>query len=96
MRGGIYPIGGSCKCSLNVTYNYAPFFRKAFADDDGIRCLYGSSGAVTIPLLERAIASLADDATENYWDPTEGNAKRALHGLLAFARLRPDGVWQGD
>ena len=25
---------------------------------------------------------------------TEGNAKRALCGLLAFAQMRPDGVWR--
>ena len=27
---------------------------------------------------------------------TEGNAKRALFGLIALAQLRPDGVWEGD
>lgn len=30
------------------------------------------------------------------WEPTEGNAKRALLQLLAMARMRPDGVWNGD
>lgn len=32
----------------------------------------------------------------NYWDATEGNAKRALLQLVALAKLRPDGVWDGD
>lgn len=27
---------------------------------------------------------------------TKGNAKRALLQLLAMARMRPDGVWDGD
>ena len=33
---------------------------------------------------------------QDYWKATEGNAKRALYGLLTFARLRPDGIWDGD
>lgn len=43
--------------------------------------------------LKKIIASLKDDADEDYWKATEGNAKRALCGLLMFAQLRPDGVW---
>lgn len=39
---------------------------------------------------------LADDATDNYWDATEGNAKRPLLKLAAMARMRPDGIWDGD
>lgn len=31
---------------------------------------------------------------KDYWKATEGNAKRALCGLLMFAQLRPDGVWR--
>ena len=54
------------------------------------------TGAESIPVLEAAASRLADDATGNYWDDTEGNAKRALLQLVALARLRPDGVWDGD
>ena len=39
---------------------------------------------------------LADDATDNYWDATEGNARRPLLKLAAMARMRPDGIWDGD
>lgn len=42
------------------------------------------------------VCVFADDVDDNYWEPTEGNAKRALAGLLAFAQMRPDGVWAGD
>ena len=35
-----------------------------------------------------------DYADEDYWKATEGNAKSALCGLLAFAQMRPDGVWK--
>jgi len=54
------------------------------------------TGAESIPILKAAIDDLQDNVSDNYWDATEGNAKRALCGLLAFARMRPDGVWDGD
>ena len=62
----------------------------------GIRTLYGLSGAESLPILNLAIARLKDDVTDNYWDGTEGNAKRALIQLRALATLRPDGIWDGD
>ena len=58
--------------------------------------LENKTGAESIPLLEKAIANLGDDVHPDYWEPTEGNAKRALFKLLALARLRPDGVWRID
>ena len=62
----------------------------------GIRTLYGLSGAESLPILDRAMALLKDNGTDNYWDATEGNAKRALIQLRALAALRPDGIWDGD
>lgn len=97
MRGGTYAVGGTTEARLNVTYNYALHFRKVFGEGEtGIRCLYGMTGAESIKVLENAIAELGDDTDENYWKPTEGNAKRALTQLLALAKMRPDGVWAGD
>lgn len=95
MRGGTYAMGGTTECWLNITYNYAPIFRRELGEK-GIRTIYGMTGAESIQLLEAAAARLADDATGNYWDATEGNAKRALLQLVALAKLRPDGVWDGD
>ena len=95
MRGGTYAMGGTTFCTLNVTYNYAPIFRRVLGDK-GIRTIYGMMGAESIPVLQRAADQLGDDVTGNYWDDTEGNAKRALYKLIALAKLRPDGVWDGD
>ena len=95
MRGGTYALGGTTQASLNVTYNYARFFYKTMGDD-GIRTLYGKTGAESIPILQSAIGQLGDDVSDNYWDDTEGNAKQALCQLLALAKMRPDGVWSGD
>jgi hypothetical protein len=95
MRGGTYAIGGTNQASLNITYNYSKHYYRMFGDD-GIRSIYGKTGAEAISLLEQAIAKLGDDVDDNYWEPTEGNAKRALCQLLALAKMRPDGVFQGD
>lgn len=76
MRGGTYRVGGDTRLHLNVTYNYAPHFARVLGEG-GVRSLYGSTGAASIPRLEAAIAQLGDDATDRHWDATEGNAKRA-------------------
>ncbi len=96
IRGGTYAMGGTEEAWLNVTYNYAPHFRRTINEEKGIRFLYGKTGAEAIPILENAIKQLKDDVTDDYWQPTEGNAKQTLCGLLAFAQLRPDGVFDGD
>ena len=95
MRGGTYAVGGTTKACLNITYNYADQFRKVFPEE-GIRVLYGMTGADSIPVLQSAINKLGNDIDEDYWKSTEGNAKRALTQLLALAKIRPDGVWDGD
>ena len=95
MRGGTYCVGGTRELWLNVTYNYARHFRRVLGEK-GIRSIYGMTGAESIPVLEDAASRLADDASDDYWDATEGNAKRALLQLAAMARLRPDGIWDGD
>lgn len=97
MSGGTYAVGGTRECWLNVTYNYGKFYyREDVLGERGIRAIYGMSGAESIPVLERAIAALGDETSDSYWDATEGNAKRPLTQLLALARMRPDGVWDGD
>jgi hypothetical protein len=95
ITGGTYAMGGTDEAWLNITYNYGDQFRKVFGEG-GICSIYGKTGAESIPLLEKAISQLNDETDSDYWKSTEGNAKKALHGLLAFARLRPDGVWEGD
>lgn len=95
IKGGTYRIGGTNEAWLNITYNYDKHYRQVFGDE-GIRTIYGKSGAESIPVLKDAISQLGDDISNDYWESTEGNAKRALYGLLAFAQLRPDGIWGGD
>lgn len=96
LTGGTYAIGGTTEAWLNITYNYSPHFYRLIDKENGIRAIYGMTGAESIPLLQKAASELADDVCSNYWEPTEGNAKSALLKLIALAEMRPDGVWNGD
>jgi len=62
----------------------------------GIRSIYGTTGAESIPILQAAIDQLGNDVDPDYWEPSEGNVKRALVQLKTLATMRPDGVWAGD
>lgn len=95
ISGGNYVMGGTTEAWLNITYNYGRHFRRVLGEK-GIRVIYGMTGAESIPVLKAAADQLKDDVSMDYWEPTEGNAKRALFGLIALAQLRPDGVWEGD
>lgn len=95
MKGGTYQLGGSTEASLNITYNYGKIYYRVLGEE-GIRSIYGKTGLESIDLLNHAIAQLNDDVDNDYWKPTEGNAKRALIQLLTMAKMRPDGIWDGD
>lgn len=95
IKGGTYCIGGTKEAWLNITYNYAEHYHKTIGNI-GIRTIYGMTGAESIPILKKAIKQLGNHVSRDYWEATEGNAKTALYGLLAFAQIRPDGIWDGD
>lgn len=96
MRGGTYAVDGTTDASFNITYNYSKIFHEVLSEENGIRFIYGKTGAESISCLTEAISKLSDDVDPDYWKATEGNAKKALHSLLALAQMRPDGIWVGD
>jgi hypothetical protein len=91
-KGGTYAVGGSNETRLNITYNYAPQFKKVLGFD-GIRTLIGMNGGDSVGLLEDAINNLNDDVDDDYWKATEGNARKSLEQLMVFAKSKPEGVW---
>jgi len=93
--GGTHTIGGTTEAWLNITYNYGTHFYHVFGNK-GIRTIYGMTGEDSKKVLGAAISLLGDDIDEDYWKATEGNAKKALTGLLLFANQAPNGVWEGD
>jgi len=87
--GGTYVMGGTTKPWLNITYNYAkPYDAHHFS----IRDLDGKNALDMLPEVERVISELGDDVDADYWNPTEGNAKRALVQLRTLMKMRPDAV----
>jgi hypothetical protein len=98
-KGGTYCLGGTTEAHLNITYNYSPHYKRVFAAqglNDGIRSIYGMTGKDSIPILIAAANMLKSDVSDNYWDPTEGNARAALLQLAQLAVLCYDSYWQGD
>jgi hypothetical protein len=95
IRGGTYCAGGTFTAWLNVTYNYAPHFYRVLGEK-GIRSIYGLTGLQSLPLLDAAIEALADDVDDDYWTPTEGNAKESLKNLRWLASKAPSATWDGD
>jgi len=95
ITGGTYAVGGTNECWMNITWNYGAHFRRVLGEG-GIRSIYGTTGEASLPVLRAAADQLGDDVDGDYWAPTEGNAKHALHGLIALAELAPHGIWQGD
>lgn len=39
---------------------------------------------------------ISEGPNDDYWEDTAGNAIRPLYQLIAFAKMRPDGIWDGD
>jgi hypothetical protein len=95
IKGGTYVLGGTREARLNITYNYGVHYYRILGEK-GIRAIYGLTGRESMLVLTEAILKLNSDISNDYWDATEGNAKKALLGLYELAAMAPDGVWDGD
>lgn len=107
LRGGTYAVGGTTEAWLNITYNYSEYYYESFGEK-GIRTIYGMTGADSIPIIQEAIFVISaknkdengwkdgEGDTDDYWETTAANAIGPLYQLIAMAKLRPDGVWDGD
>lgn len=94
MHGGTYAIGGTSNLEFYITFNYAEIYSKHnfnVVDD-----LNGKLAVDVIPVLDRVISELGDDTDPDYWNPTEGNAKRALITLRTMAKMRPDALIEAE
>ena len=87
--GGTYCLGGTNSLWFNITYNYGSIYSEHGLDING---LAGKTAAEVIPHLDKVISELKDDVNDDYWEPTEGNAKKALIDLRALFKIRPDGI----
>jgi hypothetical protein len=94
--GGNVALGGTTGAWLNITYNYSEYFYQHLDAEQGLRWLYGKTGAETVERLQAAIMVLGTVQDSNYWLSTPGNAGYALSILLSWAHMHPDAVWDGD
>lgn len=92
-EGGTYPIGGTDKASLNITYNYSVIYR--IATGFSINRLNGQKAAATLLDLERLEVMLrgSQPYEKDYWAPTPGNAYVPINRLLAWAKANPEATW---
>ena len=100
MQGGTYQLGGTTELWLNITYNYSKYYYEVYPEK-GIREIYGKSGFESVKILEDLISGIesrhdVSDVSNDYWESTAGNAVRPLYQLLTMAKMRPDGIWDGD
>ena len=89
LRGGTYQIGGTREACLNITYNYGKFYHPLMErnGETGLSCLTGATVKEGIKIVSKALTKLEGQPSGNYWDTTEGNAKKALADLLQLFTL---------
>ena len=102
ITGGTYALGGTTEAWLNITYNYWRIFHRLFGED-GITTIYGMNVKDARTILVGAVARLGvAEPDENYWKACDGNAKKALAGLIELTDRAlsdyPDDemFWEGD
>lgn len=93
-EGGTRNILGSDEASINVTYNYSKYYYKWINKEEGIRWLDGKKAKDTIKVLHIAINNLSEEESDDYWEATEGNARKPLMRLLQWANECPEGIWR--
>lgn len=92
-EGGTFAMGGIDVAELNVTYNYSRHYGKHL-DKDSLRWLHGKKASDTSKRLLAAVEALGTERSDDYWEPTEGNAGFALAILYQWSLHQPDAVWR--
>jgi|AntRauTorcE11898_2_1112593.scaffolds.fasta_scaffold05935_5 hypothetical protein len=93
-EGGTVALTGTPEAELNITYNYSKYFYNTLDADDGIRYLDGKQASEVTNLLQKAVARLGTDQTDDYWDEDPGNAGHALSVLLDWANQHPEAEFE--
>lgn len=80
-EGGTFPIGGTDKAVLNITYNYGKLF--------DFKYLNGKQAKDMIELLTYFAVNLGIEKDRDYWRPTPGNVGYTIKLLLKWAKSNP-------
>lgn len=87
LTGGTYAVGGTKELYLNITFNYCNIYKEY---DLYIPDLDNQLVVDVISKLCSVYAEMEGEPSDNYWEPTEGNAKRALKNLITLCSMAPD------
>ncbi len=91
LKGGTYPANGTNQLSFNITYNYSPNYAK---HDFSINDLNNKTIKETLATIRKVKNKLKGKPSDNYWEPSDGNAKKALQDLITMASFaKPKHVW---
>ena len=94
-EGGTYCVGGTNEADLNVTYNYGGRFSECGLEVHTGRGNFHRQKAKDVTaLLESAVQKLGTECHPDYWEPTPGNAGRALSILLEWAKQHPEATFE--
>jgi len=85
-------LGGTREATMDITYNYSPFYYKTINEKNGLRHLHGMKASRAIPILKQAIRILGTTPSYNYWTSDAGNAGKALATLLTWAEQHPNAI----
>ena len=95
--GSTVQLGGKHELSTDITYNYSPFFAKAFGCDEGVRCIYGKDLAVAEMLLKGAVKVLksADPSSRKWKNPQKklSSKSKAAYEKYFGKYEEPTGYW---
>ena len=93
---GLFLPASRREAFITVTSNYDDIYRRHdVLGPLGLQKFNGMCAQDSVVLLLQAMHALKDDAhLQDYWSPTEGNAKRPLRYMYNASKVFPSGVWE--
>ena len=91
-------IRGKERQLAHISYpcSYDARFREVWDGVGLAQVLDGRRASAVAPFIERAVAELDGERNGDFWDPTAGNARHALVGLLDWSERCPDAVFRAS
>ena len=80
---------------INTTRKKCAYFNVDGEEIDFYKVIVGIESNTPYTEKEYEI-EVNEGPNDDYWEATAANAIRPLYQLIAFAEMRPDGVWDGD
>lgn len=90
IKGSTYAVGEIGYAWMTVTYNYGkiynPIMGMTIGEMDGKTC------EEVKPILQKVLDTLEGEPSDDYWDATLGNARKAIVDFMSMVEACPDGI----